>query len=485
MRKATKLYILLGVLVAVIAAVLIVSKIKEKKEDIKKSGEVILEIPPDSVESLSWTNEKGTFSFTKKDVWTYDEDAAFPADEEKINKLLSVFESFAAAFTIENVQDYAQYGLEEPVCTVTVNAGGTTHTVKLGAFSKMDSQRYVSLGDGKAYLAVKDPMDEFGSELKDMILDDKIQEFDTAEKIVFSGTENYTIVLDENRKSICADDMYYTEEKALDTTRVKSYAGTVRSASLTKYVSYNVTDEELKTFGLDNPDLTISMDCITGGDEENPGEKSSFKLQVSRNPEEAAAYEEAVQNEEADLPQVSCYARLNESQIVYSISESLYKQLTAVSYDTLRHQTLFTADFDTALSVDVKLDGESYTFTYQKPEGSEDKTDSTEDAEDTEESGKWLYGEEEIDFGSIRSALGDLTADSFTDEQPSEAEEISLTVHLDNPDFPEYTLTLYRYDGAECLAAVDGEPVALVSRKQAVDLTEAVRAVTLGSEKGK
>lgn len=39
---------------------------------------------------------------------------------------------------------------------------------------------------------------------------------------------------------------------------------------------------------------------------------------------------------------------------------------------------------------------------------------------------------------------------------------------------------LYRYDGTNCIAAIDGEPAAFVSRSQTVDLIEAVNALTLG-----
>ena len=40
-------------------------------------------------------------------------------------------------------------------------------------------------------------------------------------------------------------------------------------------------------------------------------------------------------------------------------------------------------------------------------------------------------------------------------------------------------IQLYRWDGTCCLAVVDGEPVSLVPRTQAVDLMEAVRAIVL------
>ena len=471
MRKATKLYALLGILLVVCITAFAVSRYEEKKEQIKNSGEVILEIPTDSVTALSWTNDSGTFSFTKDETWVYDDDNAFPVDEEKINELLEQFTSFAAAFAIDDVEDYAQYGLDEPVCTIRITAGEKSYTVELGDFSKMDEQRYISIGDGKAYLVSHDPLDEFDAVLRDMILDDTIPEFDAAEQIEFSGCENYTIIRDEDGKSICADDIYFTDGQPLDTDNVDTVLSAIQSLSLTNYVSYNVTDEELTTFGLDDPELTIKMEYSSRDDDGNVEGSGTLLLCISRNPEEVAAYEEAVEKDEDDLPDVTCYVRVGQSQIVYEISQSVYDQLTAVSYDTLRHQKLFTADFDTVMSIDVALSGENYTFTYNPPEDKDD-----EDAE-----GTWTYNGEEFDVYDLRTALRAISVSSFTDETPTGQEEISLTVHLDNENFPTFTLTLYRLDGTNCIATVDGKAVALVSRSQTVDLIEAVNELTLGS----
>ena len=55
-------------------------------------------------------------------------------------------------------------------------------------------------------------------------------------------------------------------------------------------------------------------------------------------------------------------------------------------------------------------------------------------------------------------------------------------MHLDNEDFPTFTLTLYRLDGTNCIATVDGKTVALVSRSQTVDLIEAVNELILGGK---
>lgn len=74
---------LLAVFAVVSITAVLVSRHEEKVEQIKNSGKTILSIPTDTVTALSWTNEDGTFSFTKGDTWTYDGDSAFPVDEGK------------------------------------------------------------------------------------------------------------------------------------------------------------------------------------------------------------------------------------------------------------------------------------------------------------------------------------------------------------------------------------------------------------------
>ena len=154
MKRAKRLYILLGVLAVLSVAAIAVIQREEHKEKIKDSGETILQIPYEGVTALSWENESESLSFHKGEdgVWTYDEDEKFPVSEEKIKELLEPFEEFAAAFVIEEVEDYSQYGLNDPVCTIHLENGEQELEIKLGNFSNMDSQRYVSIGDGKAYL---------------------------------------------------------------------------------------------------------------------------------------------------------------------------------------------------------------------------------------------------------------------------------------------------------------------------------------------
>ena len=73
MSRSKKIYILLGVLLLVCLAVFGVGRYEERKERIKNSDEIILEVPGDDVISLSWEyegeNGKETLAFHKGEKW--------------------------------------------------------------------------------------------------------------------------------------------------------------------------------------------------------------------------------------------------------------------------------------------------------------------------------------------------------------------------------------------------------------------------------
>ena len=135
----------------------------------------------------------------------------------------------------------------------------------------------------------------------------------------------------------------------------------------------------------------------------------------------------------------------------------------AASYDELRHQKIFWGDFSDIQKIEISLEDQEYTLTTRKK--GDDIT--------------WYYEDEELETDDFKQALNSLSTTDFTDEKPSDKEEISLTIYLDNENQPELQIELYRYDGNNCLAVVDGEPTALVERNAVVDLVEAVNAIVL------
>ena len=111
MKRYKRLYLLLGILAVACLATFGVLRFEEHQEQIKNSDEVILEIPTDSVKTLSWENETVSLSFHKDDAWVYDDDDAIPVDEEKINELLAVTQSEIAYFRKKN-----KFLLQNDIC---------------------------------------------------------------------------------------------------------------------------------------------------------------------------------------------------------------------------------------------------------------------------------------------------------------------------------------------------------------------------------
>ena len=468
MNRAKRLSILLAVLVVACAATFLVLRMEQQQEQIQTSGETVFSLEPSSVQTLSWTYEDQTLAFHKDECWYYDEDEAFPVDEEKITQLLEQFQDFSAAFIITDVEDYGQYGLEDPTCTINLSDGETSYEILLGDYSTMDSQRYVSTGDGNVYLAVTDPLDAYDVELRDLILNDEIPALDQVSQIAFSGATDYTITYQEDSTATYSeDDLYFTQmdgaDQPLDTSRVEGYLSDLEGLDQSTYVTYNVTDQDLENHGLNDPELTIAVD-YTAQSEDGNEESGTFLLHISRDPEELAAQADSDSTEtEEDPDEITAYARIGESQIVYRLTGEDYQTLMAATYDDLRHQQVLWADFSQINQLDISLDGEDYTIT------------SAGDGEDR----TYSYQEEELEIDDLQDALEDLEADSFTQEAPTQQEEISLTVHLDSENIPQVRIQLYRYDGTYCLAVVDGNPISLVPRTQAVALMEAVRAIVL------
>lgn len=458
----------MGLLLAACAATFGVIRYEEHKEVIRNSDAIVLEIDSDAVQTLSWEYGSETLAFHKEDTWLYDGDAAFPVDEEKMQERLELFRAFGVSFIIEDVEDYGQYGLDKPICTIRLSTADETWEILLGNYSSMDSQRYVSVGDGNVYLVQNDPLDYFDAGLSDMIDHDETPDFDKVTGIRFAGTESYSITYEEDSgNTYCEEDVYFAERAGsllpLDTSRVDAYLQKISGLSLTDYVTYNATAEELEACGLDTPELTVTVD-YTYEDEARDEITQTFVLQISRDPEEQKAAEEASDQEEGTAEEeITAYARVGDSRIVYRITANEYKALMDASYDALRHLEVLSADFSDVTQLDISLEGAAYSIT----------------AEGSGDGRTYSYLEEELEIGDLQSALESLKAESFTDERPTQKKEVGLTVHLDNENYPEVRIELYRYDGTNCLAVVDGTPVSLVARADVVDLIEAVNEIVL------
>lgn len=498
MKRYRRVWILAAVLVVFCGATFALTRYEQKQEQIRESQEIILQIPSDSVVALSWEYSGGGSLAFRKDqgVWQYPQDPNFPVSEEKIGDILAHFEEFGVTFAIDQVSDYAQYGLDAPECVLRIETQEEDYAIRMGAFSNMDQQRYIDIGDGRVYLVEEDPMTYVHGDLSAMIRHDDTPGFETVVDITFSGAENYTILCQEESSHTYApqEDIFFAQQDGgllpLDSARVRQYLNTVTSLALLDYATYHATQEELESYGLDAPLLSVTVN-YTHTEKNEEGQKvevpGSCTFHISEDPGQRAACDQAVEAGEAATP-VTKYVRIGDSKIVYTLDDVDFGILRAAGISDLRHQELFWADFQQVTRMDVTLEGRTHTFTSRLVGQEEEQEriwfygdapqlpETTEDPEETTQP----EGEEEgLDITNVKASILALTAQSFTQEQPGPVEEIALTLHLEDANFPSVQIRLYRYNGDSCLAVMDGQPVCLVSREQAMALVEAVQAIVL------
>ena len=452
MKRRKKLWIMGAVLLSVLVLTVSVSLMEHHLEQVRASGETILQIDPQSVTALSWDHDGEILSFTRDDRWHYDADPAFPVSAEEMEQMLAPFNGLAAAFRIEDVEDYGQYGLTEPVCTIRLTADGQPYEVKLGAFSQMDSQRYVDIGDGNVYLVLEDPMAEYGSGLGRVIEHDRVPEFENVERI--TADSGVTILRQpEGAVSYREEDVYFARQDdgflPLDTAAVDRYLDSLIHLNLTDYRTYTASSDDLSVYGLDQPELTIQVDYTA---DETP---AAWTLHLARDPEALA---EAESESDQTVP---VYARVGDSELVYELMPQDYDRLSACTANDLRHREIFPAKLQDVRALRISLDGSDAFFEQQEKE--------TEDV--------FVYEGQETDLSGLLTDLSELKAETFTDEIPDGVLEIALEATVGESDI--VTVELYRLDGQSCVAVVDGVSVAKVPRSQVVDLMEAVRTIVL------
>lgn len=82
--------------------------------------------------------------------------------------MVQALKEIQAAKTIENVEDLSEYGLEDAVCSITVQ-GEKEYRLAIGEETGLGGQRYLSIGDGNVYLVDASLLDTFALGLYDIV----------------------------------------------------------------------------------------------------------------------------------------------------------------------------------------------------------------------------------------------------------------------------------------------------------------------------
>ena len=236
---------------------------------------------------MSFDVGNGEMAFSKQDgTWYYTPEEDFPLAQSYPEEMAAALGSITADRELEDGDSLADYGLEEPVYTLSfTDEDGSTTDLYFGNMT--GDFYYVTVGDtGSVYTVASTVIDSLNYTLADIAQLDEYPSIGTGNLVKETITQNgETTVYDS------AD-----EDQEEDITAV---AGGLGAVELSEAADYSVADEDLAGFGLDEA-ARITVEAVyTEEDEEE-----TLTLYIGGEDGEG-----------------NRYVMINESRIVYLISD--------------------------------------------------------------------------------------------------------------------------------------------------------------------
>ena len=464
MKRGSKLLILCGVLVVLGACYF---GVRQLTADPDADEEGIALAAPEAPTQLSWTDDSGTLTLESgEDGWTWTDDAAFPLDQTVPEDMTAALSSASASRQINAPESLEDYGLDEPVLTISaLDEDGTEYTYAFGNLNDMTGEYYLLYNgdESTVYLMDSQLYDAFSMDLYDMVEMEDLPEFGSVTALSVeqpSGSLALRYEEDSSALSYNSSKHWFLEQGdnllALDTSKVSSLTSAVTGLYWQSCVNHDADAEELAAWGLDDNAAVVTAVYTAAVDEgEENAEEETFTLRLGNSGTDGT------------------YAMLEGSSMVYLISTDTADSLRYASYASLRSDSICTMDWDTVDRLDITLDGTTYTISFDVTE--------TETEDGTETETLYTWNGQELDstaVGNMLSAVNSLTATADASGSAGEEPLLTFTFHRNTgDDFAELTLTLYAWDTGSCLASFSGEGSRLVDRSAVTDLTEQIQAL--------
>lgn len=469
MKRGKKLFVLLLVLAVLLGATYAAGLLTpESVEEEEVVYTTIFTIDPEDVTQISWDYSEA-LSFTREgDTWVYDADDTFPLEESYVDTMLAQLQEITSSKTIEDVENWDQYTLEVPICEITVTAGDTLSTIKIGEETTLGGERYVSIGDGNAYLVDSSILSAFSYGLYDVLKMESIPDMsDVYGMSYLSGSESYEIQLLENSGLAYSDEyVWFMGEKPLDTDLTKTLMRYVTDMTWQECVNYNAQD--MSQYGLDDPAASITIYYL-----------ETVEVATNETDEDGNTVYETKVNEKTYTLEIGAgtddgyYARIQGSNMVYLIAGSAAETLLYTTYEELLPDDVLLMDWDAVSSIEVTLDGETYEILRSVETVTDDEGNESEEVVYT------LNGEA-VDASAIPDALDSLASTGYaTGMTPERREEIRFVIKREHETFPEVELVFYQYNSSSCMVTLNGEATVFVARDAIVSLVEEVNALVL------
>lgn len=453
MNRGKTLISLIVVLILLIGAVATVKLLIPEEETVEDSSITLFSMEPDTAVQLSWTYQNETVDLLKlEEIWFYVDDSSFPLDTSYIDAMLEALSEVVATRTLENVEDMAEYGLDEPVCTIELWTEETV-TFEIGSISALGDSRYLSMGDGNVYLVDASILDSFEYGLYDIVQTDTIPTMSQVLGVTINAQGNKLNILYEEESGLAYSDEYVWylnndgEYLALDTELTESLVSEITELSWQECVEHNADRTALESYGLTMQGLTVSVSYLNSN-----GEEAVFDLVIG------------------NASGLYCYAKLADSNMVYKIDGTVRDKLLYTTYHDLKPDEVLLMDWTSVDGMKIILEDATYeiVISYQENTDEDGNVTTTVTA---------VLDDAEIDVTGIENMLDALTSTGYSSGAAKGEALITFVFERSTETFPEVTLALYSYSSTECLVSLNGEATLFVDRESVDSLIQYVAGI--------
>jgi hypothetical protein len=183
------------------------------EEEAEASAAPLVSMSADDIVSLSWTAKDMTINLERlENGWVNADDAAFPVDQEEVNKLLGAITDVKSRRTLTGVQDFSQYGLDKPSMEIAVvYSNGSRNVFDLGNKNAVTDDYYLRLdGGADVQMVENDLYYAFSVSSDDLIAKEKIPVMSKPVKLrLDTASEKVELEYFEDNSDVSYSDLFH------------------------------------------------------------------------------------------------------------------------------------------------------------------------------------------------------------------------------------------------------------------------------------